>query len=110
MATSKLILISFLSFFLIGCINHFYIMGLGQLHLSSKEVTQKSQKEVVLEGACLMDDKCTPNPCQNGGICKQSSTEFSCDCDGTGYTGAVCHTSRFHRSCFDFFKDNPSLR
>ena len=34
-------------------------MGLGQLHLSSKEVTQKSQKEVVLEGACLMDDVTT---------------------------------------------------
>ena len=93
----------------VGCINHFYIMDV-LMHLSSKEVTQKSQKDEVVKEGCLLDDKCTPNPCQNGGICKQNSTEFTCDCDGTGYSGALCHASHFHRSCTDFFVDHPSER
>ena len=34
---------------------------------------------------------CTPNPCQNGGICtSDGSMGFSCNCEGTGFTGPEC--------------------
>lgn len=37
-------------------------------------------------------DNCTPNPCQNSGVCSPTSTSFTCDCAGTGHTGATCTT------------------
>ena len=86
-------------------------MGVLQYLGSRAGLTPKSQnsKEMVKRG-CHLDDKCTPNPCQNGGQCRQNSREFICDCDGTGYEGAVCHTSRLHRSCSDFFSENSSVK
>ncbi|XP_071824175.1 uncharacterized protein [Apostichopus japonicus] len=36
-------------------------------------------------------NRCTPNPCQNGGRCLQSGSSL-CDCTGTGFTGNTCQT------------------
>lgn len=36
-----------------------------------------------------------PNHCEHGGRCKQTWDSFSCTCDGTGYTGATCHTCEY---------------
>ena len=34
---------------------------------------------------------CTPNPCEHSGICNVTGpSSYSCDCDGTGYTGTRC--------------------
>lgn len=43
----------------------------------------------------LFFNRCNPNPCEHGGICKQNWEEFKCDCDKTGYHGAVCHIRKF---------------
>ncbi len=56
----------------------------------------------VLINSCEIIDKCTPNPCQHGGICLQTWNTFRCDCSQTGYGGAVCHTSEHPLSCLDF--------
>ncbi|KAL1006600.1 hypothetical protein UPYG_G00074300 [Umbra pygmaea] len=48
---------------------------------------------------CAIIDRCMPNHCEHGGRCKQTWDSFSCTCDGTGYTGATCHTSVFEQSC-----------
>uniref|UniRef100_H3CRS5 Contactin associated protein 2 n=1 Tax=Tetraodon nigroviridis TaxID=99883 RepID=H3CRS5_TETNG len=48
---------------------------------------------------CYIRKKCMPNHCEHGGRCKQSWDSFSCTCDGTGYTGATCHTSIYEPSC-----------
>ncbi|CAH1403187.1 unnamed protein product [Nezara viridula] len=53
----------------------------------------------ILFASCQMMDRCNPNPCEHGGLCNQTSNEFSCDCTGTGYSGAVCHTSLNALSC-----------
>ncbi|KAG7256550.1 hypothetical protein CRUP_027400 [Coryphaenoides rupestris] len=42
----------------------------------------------------LKDERCMPNHCEHGGRCKQTWDSFSCTCDGTGYTGATCHTCK----------------
>ncbi|GAA6086602.1 contactin-associated protein-like 2 [Tachysurus ichikawai] len=43
--------------------------------------------------------RCLPNLCEHGGRCSQTWDSFSCSCDGTGYTGATCHTSVYEQSC-----------
>ncbi|KAI5617150.1 contactin-associated protein-like 2 precursor, partial [Silurus asotus] len=43
--------------------------------------------------------RCLPNHCEHGGSCTQTWDFFSCSCDGTGYTGATCHTSLYEQSC-----------
>ncbi|KAB5526222.1 hypothetical protein PHYPO_G00149200 [Pangasianodon hypophthalmus] len=48
---------------------------------------------------CGIQDRCLPNYCEHGGECSQSWSSFSCDCSGTGYTGATCHNSIFEVSC-----------
>ncbi|XP_077480337.1 contactin-associated protein-like 2a isoform X1 [Stigmatopora argus] len=48
---------------------------------------------------CAIMDRCMPNHCEHGGRCKQTWDSFSCTCDGTGYTGATCHTSIYEPSC-----------
>ncbi|TMS09019.1 Contactin-associated protein-like 2, partial [Larimichthys crocea] len=44
---------------------------------------------------CAIIDRCMPNHCEHGGRCKQTWDSFSCTCDGTGYTGATCHTCKY---------------
>ncbi|XP_069580049.1 contactin-associated protein-like 5 isoform X1 [Brachyistius frenatus] len=48
---------------------------------------------------CNIRDRCLPNLCEHGGRCWQSWSSFSCDCLGTGYSGATCHTSIYESSC-----------
>ncbi|KAM9712159.1 contactin-associated protein-like 2a isoform 2-T2 [Menidia menidia] len=48
---------------------------------------------------CAIIDRCIPNHCEHGGRCKQTWDSFSCTCDGTGYSGATCHTSIYEPSC-----------
>uniref|UniRef100_A0A3Q3GC94 Contactin associated protein 2 n=1 Tax=Kryptolebias marmoratus TaxID=37003 RepID=A0A3Q3GC94_KRYMA len=48
---------------------------------------------------CAIIDRCMPNHCEHGGRCKQTWDSFSCSCDGTGYSGATCHTSNYEPSC-----------
>uniref|UniRef100_A0A8P4GQ38 Contactin associated protein-like 5a n=1 Tax=Dicentrarchus labrax TaxID=13489 RepID=A0A8P4GQ38_DICLA len=48
---------------------------------------------------CNIRDRCLPNLCEHGGRCWQSWTSFSCDCSGTGYSGATCHKSIYESSC-----------
>ena len=47
-------------------------------------------------------DPCHPNPCLNGGTCKQNGNGFDCLCE-VQYTGSVCEgmsSSHFHiRAC-----------
>ncbi|CAK6981274.1 contactin-associated protein-like 5 [Scomber scombrus] len=48
---------------------------------------------------CSIRDRCIPNFCEHGGRCVQSWSSFSCDCSGTGYSGATCHNSIYESSC-----------
>jgi len=54
-----------------------------------------------------MIDRCHPNPCEHGGVCKQNHQEFTCDCSQTGYLGAVCHVSKYPPSCEAYRIDFP---
>ncbi|XP_061696396.1 contactin-associated protein-like 2b isoform X2 [Syngnathoides biaculeatus] len=51
---------------------------------------------------CAIIDRCVPNHCEHGSRCSQTWDTFTCNCRGTGYTGATCHTSMFQQSCEDY--------
>ncbi|XP_070694529.1 contactin-associated protein-like 5 [Pempheris klunzingeri] len=48
---------------------------------------------------CNIRDRCLPNLCEHGSRCSQTWSSFSCDCSGTGYSGATCHNSIYESSC-----------
>nr|XP_046264880.1 contactin-associated protein-like 2b [Scatophagus argus] len=51
---------------------------------------------------CGIIDRCVPNHCEHGGRCSQTWDTFTCNCSGTGYTGAICHTSVYQQSCEEY--------
>ncbi|XP_072219814.1 contactin-associated protein-like 2b [Leuresthes tenuis] len=51
---------------------------------------------------CAIIDRCVPNHCEHDGQCSQTWDSFSCNCTGTGYTGATCHTSLYQQSCEEY--------
>lgn len=78
----------------VGCMRVITVDGNYKLPTDWKEEEYCCKGEVVFD-ACHMVDRCNPNPCKHGGVCKQNSLEFFCDCSNTGYAGAVCHTCKF---------------
>ncbi|XP_030764634.1 neurexin-4 isoform X2 [Sitophilus oryzae] len=82
----------------IGCMKTIRIDGNSKLPTDWKENEYCCKDEVVFD-ACRMTDRCYPNPCQHGGTCHQNAAEFFCDCKGTGYGGAVCHSAINSLSC-----------
>lgn len=85
----------------IGCMRTIGIDGNHKLPTDWSNHEYCCEGEVLFD-SCRMTDRCNPNPCQHSGVCKQNSREFFCDCGGTGYGGAVCHTSINPLSCQAF--------
>jgi contactin associated protein-like 2 len=92
----------------IGCMRVIQIDGNYKLPTDWKDDEFCCRNEIVFD-ACQMVDRCNPNPCKHAGICMQNSDEFFCDCTGTGYSGAVCHTSLNSLSCEDYRKSPNSI-
>lgn len=85
----------------VGCMRQITIDGSYRLPLNFRKEDTCCDDEPLILNACQMTDRCSPNPCEHGGICKQTSKDFECDCEGTGYSGSVCHTCKsikFHAS------------
>ena len=68
-----------------------------------------SETGVVL-GSCNLTNECDLITCEHGATCRHvsSSSQVYCDCDTTGYTGAVCRTSNTWRSCHQFLQFTAS--
>ena len=73
------------------------------LQKTSNEVTSIFLYENHLGALCGDEiNECDPNPCENGGTCKDLENGYECDCDKSGdthYTGdnceaTVCEVSR----------------
>ncbi|XP_075901730.1 contactin-associated protein-like 4 [Nelusetta ayraudi] len=53
----------------------------------------------LLIDMCGITDRCSPSHCEHGGRCTQSWSAFHCNCSGSGYRGATCHSSIYEQSC-----------
>ena len=85
-------------------------------HNESTEVTQTSddpQHEETTETAEASHlsqtteetqsfDKCSPNPCQNGGTCVNGDNTYTCQCTGN-FTGHSCHLGKSKCNLFYMF-------
>ena len=93
----------------IGCMRRIVIDGQYKPPTSWKMGDELMDEDVIID-SCGMTDRCNPNPCEHGGVCKQNSKDFFCECEDTGYTGAVCHTSLNWFSCVQFQNKHPESR
>lgn len=90
----------------VGCMRHLDIANLPNTDGLPRGATTKG----VTIGTCSIRDRCTPNPCENNGVCYQTWSTFSCDCDKTGYRGAVCHISAHYLSCRFYKMQNQNQK
>ncbi|CAL8121658.1 unnamed protein product [Orchesella dallaii] len=81
----------------VGCLRQISIDG--NFHNPNDWKDNYCCKETLRFDSCQMLDRCNPNPCEHGSKCKQTSTEFECDCRDSGYTGATCHMPLHPLSC-----------
>ncbi|KAF7493590.1 Neurexin-4 [Sarcoptes scabiei] len=96
---------------LIGCMRWIYIENrFINPEMISPENIHKVQESDISIKSCQMIDRCHPNPCEHGGVCKQNHLDFVCDCGDRGYLGAVCHVPRHPFSCTAFINDNPNTK
>lgn len=95
----------------IGCIRNLYIEG-RNIHVKSLPETQviRTRPGDILFDSCQMIDRCHPNPCEHGAICRQTHLDFTCDCGQTGYIGAVCHSSKNPLSCEAYKIEFPKAK
>ena len=68
-----------------------------------------SRAEEVLVGECRLSNLCSDSLCHHGGSCRHLAVpgpgpRVFCDCENTGYSGAVCRTSQHWRSCQQFLQ------
>ena len=84
----------------IGCLNHIHIQ-----HQTFTDVMQNDDviKNNIKEG-CTLLDHCFPDPCLNGGICKQERNEGTCDCSATEFYGKFCEKPLYKASCSAYQK------
>ena len=47
-------------------------------------------------------DMCESNPCENDGECVSEVNSFTCDCDGTRYTGEHCEEGEYIPMCIQY--------
>ena len=95
----------------VGCLRNLYVEG-RYIHVKSLPETQviKTRPGDILFDSCQMIDRCHPNPCEHGAVCRQNHLDFTCDCGQTGYAGAVCHSSKNPLSCDAYRIEFPKTK
>uniref|UniRef100_A0A3Q1EIB4 Contactin associated protein family member 5a n=1 Tax=Acanthochromis polyacanthus TaxID=80966 RepID=A0A3Q1EIB4_9TELE len=81
-----------------GCMQLVFING-QPMNLSLVQQGLLGNYNELQLDTCSIKDRCLPNLCEHSARCSQTWTSFSCDCSGTGYSGATCHNSIYESSC-----------
>uniref|UniRef100_A0AAQ5ZGC8 Contactin associated protein-like 5a n=1 Tax=Amphiprion ocellaris TaxID=80972 RepID=A0AAQ5ZGC8_AMPOC len=81
-----------------GCMQLIFING-QPMNLSLVQQGLLGNYNELQLDTCSIKDRCLPNLCEHSARCSQTWTSFSCDCSGTGYSGATCHNSIYESSC-----------
>uniref|UniRef100_UPI00398F87E7 contactin-associated protein 1 n=1 Tax=Pristiophorus japonicus TaxID=55135 RepID=UPI00398F87E7 len=86
-----------------GCLQHIHVDNYP-VDLELVKRRKLGRYSEMLFNTCGITDRCTPNLCEHGGICLQTSENFMCDCERTGYQGPTCHNSLYPESCDGYRK------
>ncbi|CAH8495689.1 unnamed protein product [Schistosoma rodhaini] len=79
-----------------GCLRQIRINGID---VEWDKLDPATRHRSIINGSCMIQDRCNPNPCKHEAPCSQTGSTFYCDCTNTGYAGAVCHQSEYFTSC-----------
>ncbi|CAH8431817.1 unnamed protein product [Schistosoma intercalatum] len=79
-----------------GCLRQIRINGID---VEWDKLDPTTRHRSIINGSCMIQDRCNPNPCKHEAPCSQTGSTFYCDCTNTGYAGAVCHQSEYFTSC-----------
>ncbi|VDP99782.1 unnamed protein product [Trichobilharzia regenti] len=79
-----------------GCLRQIRINGID---VEWDKLDPSARHRSIINGSCMIQDRCNPNPCKHEAPCSQTGATFYCDCTNTGYAGAVCHQSEYFTSC-----------
>lgn len=81
----------------VGCMQHVVINGvkINPQNLRSGLVGAKVDQ-------CNIKSLCFPNPCSNGGTCKQYEDKYTCDCTGIFYQGQHCEIPLYRATCAEY--------
>ncbi|XP_075878400.1 contactin-associated protein-like 4 isoform X2 [Nelusetta ayraudi] len=81
-----------------GCMRLIAVDGerVDLIQVQRKQLGNHSSLQIDM---CGIIDRCSPSRCEHGGRCSQSWTGFHCNCSGSGYSGATCHSSVYEQSC-----------
>uniref|UniRef100_A0A8C5I9T7 Contactin-associated protein-like 4 n=1 Tax=Gouania willdenowi TaxID=441366 RepID=A0A8C5I9T7_GOUWI len=87
-----------------GCMRHITLerQPVDLIMVQQRLLGNYSQLQIDM---CGMIDRCSPSHCEHGGRCTQSWSSFHCNCSGSGYNGATCHSSVYEQSC-EAYKHN----
>ena len=95
----------------IGCMRNLYVEGrnVNVKTLTPERIVRTRESDILFD-SCQMVDRCHPNPCEHGSVCRQNNIDFTCDCSNTGYHGAVCHSSKNPLSCEAYKIEFPKTK
>ncbi|CAL8092395.1 unnamed protein product [Calicophoron daubneyi] len=79
-----------------GCMRQIRV---NELEVIWSQLDSSARHQSIINGSCLIQDRCSPNPCKHEAPCSQNGDTFFCNCTNTGYSGAVCHQSEYFTSC-----------
>ncbi|XP_013908296.1 PREDICTED: coagulation factor IX [Thamnophis sirtalis] len=79
----------------------------------AREIFENDEKTMAFWTVYVDGDQCEPNPCKNGGRCKDDTNDYTCWCPG-GFDGKSCELDATCKTknggCKQFCKDNEDGR
>ena len=79
----------------VGCILDLKIQN---RKITFKELRSRDTQNAISK-SCLLQNRCEPNPCKNGGKCSQDGKRYYCNCDHTNFEGKICEISFYKPTC-----------
>ncbi|XP_022097030.1 neurexin-1a-like isoform X2 [Acanthaster planci] len=81
-----------------GCVRH---IVLQEKEIIATQVLGTAAANGVILDNCPVSNPCAAGEfvCQHGGTCSHASGGTRCNCEGTGYVGAMCSYSMYKESC-----------
>ena len=75
---------------MVSCLAGYYRENLDQNEIHCVVGNTSDSVQWTQRPECMEIRPCAPNPCRHNGGCSEEDDGYTCDCEGTGYTGEQC--------------------